>query len=363
MINTHYPPPSYGITFATCKMDVPLWFFFSLAFFGLLNVAPVSVRFLAHLSLFLCRPIDLRRRYGAWALVTGPTSGIGRSMALELASRGLNIILVGRDPVKLDGVSRTISATHSVQTRTVLFDLSLVGTAEGEEAMWRLQEAVEGLDIGILVNNAGVVKPGAMYLHEARIESLVRIIRVNVLALTQVTAVVLPEMLRRGRGAIVNVGSGSSFALPSYPLYSVYVATKRYVLEFSRSLAVEYKGRGIDVQCQLPFLVETNMVSSAVKARMSFVTTPDAYARAAVRWIGHGVLCVPSLVHRLQCWYICFSPDFFSDRLLLRWHLKQRTIFRRLRSRRRSHHNCVAIENNNGISGASIMEDTKVMSY
>jgi 17beta-estradiol 17-dehydrogenase / very-long-chain 3-oxoacyl-CoA reductase len=134
----------------------------------------------------------------------------------------------------------------------VLFDLSLVCTAKGEEALRRLREAVDGLDVGVLVNNAGVVKPGAMYLHEARIESLVRIISVNVLALTQVTALVLPGMVRKGRGAIVNIGSGSSFTLPSYPLYSVYVATKRYVLEFSRSLSVEYKCRGIDVQCQVP---------------------------------------------------------------------------------------------------------------
>jgi 17beta-estradiol 17-dehydrogenase / very-long-chain 3-oxoacyl-CoA reductase len=232
-------------------MALSLWFFFSLVFLGVLHVVAASGRFLAYLSLFLGRPIDLRHRYGAWAIVTGPTSGIGRSMALELASRGLNIVLVGRDPAKLHDVSRSISVTHGVQTRTVLFDLSLIGTAKGEEAMRRFQDVVEGLDIGVLVNNAGVVKPGAMYLHEARIESLATIIRVNVLALTQVTALVLPRMLRKGRGAIVNIGSGSSFALPSYPLYSVYVATKRYVLEFSRSLSVEYKCRGIDVQCQV----------------------------------------------------------------------------------------------------------------
>jgi hypothetical protein len=115
---------------------------------------------------------------------------------------------------------------------------------------------------------------------------------------------------------------------------------------------------------QLPFLVETKMVSSAVKGRLLtlFMTTPEAYARAAVRWIGHGVMCVPSFVHRLECLYLFFSPDFLIDRHLLRRHLKQRTIFRRLRSWRKSHDNCVAIENN-GLSGASVMADTKVMPY
>ncbi|KAM3258408.1 hypothetical protein ACQJBY_050270 [Aegilops geniculata] len=232
-------------------MAVPVWFF-SLASLGALHVVAVSFRLIAYFSVFLRRPIDLRRRYGAWAIVTGPTSGIGRSMALELAERGLNLVLVGRDPAKLRDISETISRAHAVQTKTVLFDFSLVSTAQGDEAMRRLRGAMAGLDVGVLVNNAGVAKPGAVYLHEVDVEAWVRMIRVNALALTEVTAAVLPGMLRRGRGAIVNIGSGSSFALPSYPLYSVYVATKRYVLEFSRSLSVEYKSRGIDVQCQVP---------------------------------------------------------------------------------------------------------------
>ena len=94
--------------------------------------------------------------------------------------------------------------------------------------MARFREAIQGLEVGVLVNNAAVVKPGALFLHEADVESLVRIIRVNVLALTQVTAAVLPVMVRQGRGTIVNISSGSAVALPSFPLYSVYAATKRY---------------------------------------------------------------------------------------------------------------------------------------
>ncbi|XBH70872.1 hypothetical protein VPH35_098439 [Triticum aestivum] len=320
-------------------MAVPVWFF-SLASLGALHAFAISFRLIAYLSVFPRRPIDLRRRYGAWAIVTGPTSGIGRSMALELAERGLNLVLVGRDPAKLGDVSETISRgpgrTPPCRPRPCC-----------DEAMRRLREAVAGLDVGMLVNNAGVAKPGAVYLHEVDVEAWVRMIRVNALALTEVTAAVLPGMLRRGRGAIVNIGSGSSFALPSYPLYSVYVATKRYVLEFSRSLSVEYKSSGIDVQCQVPLLVETNMVSSAARLIRQFVLTPDAYARAAVSWIGHGTLCVPNAVHRLQGWYICFWQDFITDGSLLRRHLKQRVIFRRLRSWRKSQGNCVATRNNN----------------
>jgi 17beta-estradiol 17-dehydrogenase / very-long-chain 3-oxoacyl-CoA reductase len=101
--------------------------------------------------------------------------------------------------------------------------------AAGDEAMRRLREAIQGLEVGLLVNNAAVAKPGAVYFHEADVESFVRMVRVNLWALTEVTAAVLPRMVERGRGAVVNVGSGSTVAVPSFPLYTVYTSTKRWV--------------------------------------------------------------------------------------------------------------------------------------
>ncbi|XP_047078789.1 very-long-chain 3-oxoacyl-CoA reductase 1-like [Lolium rigidum] len=233
------------------RQQEPAWFV-SLAILGALYVAAVAFRILSHLVFLLpSRPTDLRRRYGAWALVTGPTSGIGQSVALELARRGLNLVLVGRDPAKLQDMADTISNTNaSVQTKTVVVDLALIATPQGDEALRQLRQAVAGLEVGVLVNNAGLAKPCAVYLHEAGVEAWVRMIRVNLWALTEVTAAVLPGMVERGRGAVVNIGSGTTKAIPSFPLYSIYHASKRYVSQFSRSLYVEYRGKGIDVQCQ-----------------------------------------------------------------------------------------------------------------
>ncbi|GJN41369.1 hypothetical protein PR202_gn00736 [Eleusine coracana subsp. coracana] len=316
-------------------MEAPAWFL-SFAPIGALYVTTLCLRLLSYLALCLRRPKDLRRSYGSWAVITGPTSGLGRSMARELAGLGLNLVLVGRDPAKLRVLSDAITRSHGIETKTVVFDLSLVSTAQGDEAMQRLREAVDGLDVGVLVNNAAVAKPGAMFLHEAGVEPLMRIVRVNLLALTQVTAAVLPGMVARGRGAVVNIGSGSSLALPSFPLFSVYVATKRYVAAFSRSLYAEYKSKGIDVQCQAPFLLNTNMISSAVRGSFFpvFVVTPDACARAAVRWIGHGgPLCVPNIAHRFQWWISGFAPEVLLDAYRLAQHLQQRAVFSFLRER------------------------------
>uniref|UniRef100_A0ACD6A511 Uncharacterized protein n=1 Tax=Avena sativa TaxID=4498 RepID=A0ACD6A511_AVESA len=315
------------------------WWFVSLAILGAFYVAAAAHRLLyvSGITLLLRRRKDLGRCYGAWAVITGPTSGIGRSMALELARLGLNLVLVGRDPAMLHDISRAVSETHGVRTKTVIFDFSLVSTPQGGEAMARLREALEGLEVGVLVNNAGVATPHATYLHEEPdAEAWVRMIRVNLWALTEVTAAVLPGMLERGRGAVVNIGSGSTEALPSYPLYSVYAATKRYVTQFSRSLYVEYRDKGIDVQCQAPLFVETKMTTNMVTREgllsRLIVTTSEEYASAATRWIGLSrPLCMPNLSHQLQ-WYLShFVPDHILNMHRFRENLRQRAVFKRLR--------------------------------
>lgn len=91
----------------------------------------------------------------------------------------------------------------------------------------KLERAIEGLDLGIVVNNAGATYPGAMYFHEAEEAVWDPVIRVNVMATTWITGVVVQKMAESGkRGAVVNIGSGSSVVVPAFPLYAVYAASK-----------------------------------------------------------------------------------------------------------------------------------------
>jgi 17beta-estradiol 17-dehydrogenase / very-long-chain 3-oxoacyl-CoA reductase len=115
-------------------MDAPPWFLVLMSIGGLYVTAAVLRHLLPHLMAYMRRPKDLPGVYGAWAVITGPTSGLGRSMALELARRGLNLVLVGRDPAKLQDVSDAIAAVHhgGVRTKSVVFDLSLASTAQGD---------------------------------------------------------------------------------------------------------------------------------------------------------------------------------------------------------------------------------------
>ena len=113
----------------------PAWFLL-LAFVGGVYSASLSFRLLSYLALSMRRPRDLRRRYGAWAVVTGPTSGIGRSVALELARRGLNLVLLDLDAGNLEETSDVVVSRHGVETKTVVFDLSLVGTTQGKRHLY-----------------------------------------------------------------------------------------------------------------------------------------------------------------------------------------------------------------------------------
>nr|CAD1820334.1 unnamed protein product [Ananas comosus var. bracteatus] len=247
---------------------LPSWLLL-LSILGLFSlVSNLLVPLLKWLYAAFLRPRkDLARSYGSWAVVTGATDGIGRAVAFQLAcGGGLHLLLVGRNPAKLRQVAADIAAACGggggggslVKMRTVVIDLA----GDAAEGRRRLERAIEGLDVGVLVNNAGTTHPSAAYAHEMPEEAWQRIVKVNVEATTWVAHTVIRRMVEKGRGAVVNIGSASGTALPSFPFHAIYSATKAYVDQLSKSLNVEYKDKGIDVQCQIPFYVATKMISA-----------------------------------------------------------------------------------------------------
>ncbi|KAF6157555.1 hypothetical protein GIB67_004493 [Kingdonia uniflora] len=281
--------------------------------FGFFSVLKSSLAFLKWVYVSFLRPGKNLKKYGSWAIVTGPTDGIGKGFAFQLAKRGLNLILVGRNPAKLSEVSDAIKAKFGkIQIKNVIVDFS----GDLSEGIVRITEAIEGLDVGVLINNVGVSYPYARYFHELDEELLKSLIKINIEGTTKVTHAVLPGMIKRKKGAIVNIGSGAAIVIPSDPLYAVYAATKAYIDQFSRCLYVEYKGKGIDVQCQVPLYVATKMAS--IKRSSFFVPSTDGYARAAMRWIGYEPRCTPYWPHSVL-WGLAVSiPESIIDAWRLR---------------------------------------------
>ncbi|KAL8249947.1 hypothetical protein R6Q59_006815 [Mikania micrantha] len=272
------------------------------------GISETSTSILTWVYVNFFRPAKNLKKYGSWALVTGSTDGIGKAFAFELAKNGLNLILVGRNPSKLEGVSSEIRSKFvETQIKEVVFDLS----GDLSEGIKKITEAIEGLDVGILINNAGVSYPYARFFHEVDDELLTNLIKVNVEGTTKVTHAVLPAMVKRKKGAIVNIGSGAAIVIPSDPLYAVYAATKAYVDQFSRCLYVEYKNSGIDVQCQVPLYVATKMAS--IKRSSFFVPSVTGYAKAGLRWLGHEPRCTPYWPHSLIWGLLYTLPEFAID--------------------------------------------------
>ncbi|CAN6464319.1 unnamed protein product [Victoria cruziana] len=215
---------------------------------GLFSLFKALVAILRWVWASFLRPKKDLRKYGPWAVVTGATDGIGKAVAFRLAGEGLNLVLVGRSPDKLSSVSSEIRQRFAgVEIKSIVCDFA----KDLESGIKRIEEGIKDLDVGVLINNVGTTYPCAMFLHELEERWMDRVIRVNVVGTTRVTHVVLQGMVKRRRGAIVNIGSGSASDVPSFPLFTIYAATKVYIEKFSRSLSVEYKPYGIDVQCQV----------------------------------------------------------------------------------------------------------------
>eukprot|EP01018_Ginkgo_biloba_P037171 Gb_11014 [translate_table: standard] len=282
---------------------------------GLLSILNTFSAITRWIWVTFLRPGKNLSKYGSWAIVTGPTDGIGRAFTFQLARRKLNLVLVGRSPSKLKDLGDELQSKYKTQVKNVVVDFA----GDLIEGMSRVEEAIDGLDVGILINNVGVSYPYARFFHEVDADLLKNLIAVNVEGTTRMVQTVLPGMLKKKKGAIVNVGSGAATVIPSDPLYTVYAATKAYVDQFSRSLYVEYKHSGIDVQCQVPLYVATKMAS--IKKASLLVPSADTYAHSALRWIGYEPRCTPYWLHSIIWWLVKVLPEPLVDAYRLKFSL------------------------------------------
>nr|XP_043606065.1 very-long-chain 3-oxoacyl-CoA reductase 1-like [Erigeron canadensis] len=306
------------VSFLKIIKTQPLWVIVILII-GSTSLLKISILNLRWIYLYFLRPPKKIKKYGSWALVTGSTDGIGKAFAFELAKKGLNLILVGRNPKKLEDVTNEIQSKFSkTRIKNVVFDFS----GNISEGIKKISDVIEGLDVGVLINNVGSVYPYPRFFHEVDDELLKNLIRINVEGTTKVTQLVLHGMLKRKKGAIVNIGSGAASVTPSAPLYAVYAATKAYIYQFSRSLYVEYKNSGIDVQCQVPLYVATKM--TYIKRPSFFVPSATGYAKAGLQWLGHEPRCTPYWRHSLICGLVHILPEFTVDSYRFNLCLKMR---------------------------------------
>ena len=250
----------------------------------------------------------------AVALVTGGSSGIGRELARLLAADGHTLILVARSRERLEGVASELGGEYRVPVHVVPDDLS------DSRSPRRIADAIRalGLTPDFLVNNAGFGMLGVFAQQdEAQLSGMVQ---VNMASLVMLTRLLLPDMIARGSGRIMNVASVAGF-MPG-PLMAVYYATTAFVISFSEALDSELRGTGVSVTCLCPGPTRTEFQKRSGMHRLNFFKGPFSMDVGPVARKGYAAmmrgrtLVLPGIANRMLPVVLRFIPRSVVPRLV-----------------------------------------------
>lgn len=243
-------------------------------------------------------------------LITGASSGIGKAFAELFAKQNYRIILASRSESKLSRLATELQRKHGVQTLTVPVDL-----AQRDSAQW-LYDQLQGQSVDVLINNAGVGSYG--FLHQMDVRTEQEMLQLNVQSLSQLLMLFLPEMVRRGSGRILNVGSTTSFY--ACPLSANYSASKAFVLSLTEAVANELQGTGVTITALCPGATGTEFFR---KAKMDGQKVSDPKALMSpdkVAQIGYAALMQGKVfvVPGMQNWLLTQAPRLFPRKFVTR---------------------------------------------
>ena len=234
---------------------------------------------------------------GSTCLVTGASSGIGASVARCLARRGHGVTLVARRADRLEELAEELESEHAVRAERLACDLS------SPRSRTRLLAGLAelGLDVEVLVNNAGFGSGGRF--EELDHERELEMVRLNVETVVALCGRFVPGMVRRGRGAVLNVASTAAFQ--PLPRQATYGATKAFVLSFTEALHADLAGTGVTATVLCPGPVKTEFAATAgIDAAAEglpevFWTDADEVAEEGVRGLERGKrVVVPGALNR-----------------------------------------------------------------
>jgi uncharacterized protein len=249
-------------------------------------------------------PID-----DAVVLITGASSGIGRELALQIAPRARAVVLAARRADRLQALEAELVAARP-GLKVLRHSADLAARPACDELLARVEAELGAVDV--LVNNAGF---GDFHCFDlARWETVEQMLELNIKSLAYLTWKVLPGMVARGRGGILNVSSGAG--LEAVPGFSAYVGTKHFVTGFTETLRLEVKPRGVVVSqlCPGPVETEFNSVARYVATEPRFVRLDAAgCARRGLAGFARGrALVVPGFWMKLGMFIGAVSPRWLK---------------------------------------------------
>jgi short-subunit dehydrogenase len=249
------------------------------------------------------------------ALITGASSGIGLELARLFAGDKSDLVLVARRADRLEALATELAERHGVKVMVMPKDLA------DDKAPQQIYDrlAGEGIDVDVVVNNAGFGARGAVV--EIDPGRQLDMLRVNVTAPTHLCRLFLPQMLERRRGGILNVASTAAFQ-PG-PFMGVYYASKAYLLSFSEALVEETRGTGVTVSCLAPGATRSEFQAVAnLQDALVFklgTQSSEAVARAGYDGFRRGkAIVVPGLKNKIGAASVRFTPRPVIRRILRR---------------------------------------------
>ncbi|KAM4807987.1 17-beta-hydroxysteroid dehydrogenase type 3 [Rhinophrynus dorsalis] len=270
---------------------------------GLLLCLHLMLKFLSFLKylfphLWGVLPESFFRSMGEWAVVTGAGDGIGKAYSIELANCGMNIVMISRTLEKMQKVAVEIEQSTGRNVKTIQADFTKDNIYED------IEERIQGLEIGILVNNVGMLHSPDPCRFLTGPDNDKNLVNCNITSVVKMTRIILKQMEERKKGLILNISS--AFGRFPCPLYAIYSASKAFVTTFSKALQAEYKSKGIIIQAVTPYGVSTPMTKNQntnvitksprdfVKHSLNYVTFGDeTFGCFAHEVLGCIVNCIP----------------------------------------------------------------------
>jgi 17beta-estradiol 17-dehydrogenase / very-long-chain 3-oxoacyl-CoA reductase len=226
----------------------------------------------------------------------------------------MSVFLISRTEAKLQAVKKEIEEKYSgIEVSYMVCDYSKFDKA----AQAKVAKAIKDLEVGVLVNNVGVSYRYPMFFDELSDDEVQDLMTMNIDSTVWMTRMVLPGMIERKKGAIVNLSSASS--MYTLPLLAEYSGSKSFIEKFSRALNAEYKAKGVTCQCQIPFYVATKLA----KVRKSLMCpSPSEFVALAIKWVGYpDAVASPFLLHAIQGWILDVLPDFVVAKVIMNMHM------------------------------------------
>jgi short-subunit dehydrogenase len=241
------------------------------------------------------------------ALIIGATSGIGAEYARRLAADGFNLIITGRREAKIKALADELSNSYGSDIEVILVELS------DSMQVDNLIENIKDRDIHLLINNAGFGT--TKFFHQEPFELQEKMVSAHILAHMKIVYAILPKMIKKRAGTIINVSSAGAF-LPS-PKTVVYSGTKAFQVAFTESLYMELEGTGVQVQVVCPGLTKTDMHVRLRIPEDRIINwgpfqwnSPQEVVTCSLRCLKKKkILCLPGRLNRMQVFMRRLVPE------------------------------------------------------